>query len=92
MVSTLPLSSQSHHVLWRLAFTYDRVWVAGWPESKLGGPPSDKAGQEAMLSTLQDRKTDIYKDMIRGGTAKVSHIGHFQKGNRARIRWKLSGE
>eukprot|EP00624_Nannochloropsis_granulata_P000719 evm.model.NODE_12861_length_6286_cov_12.196309.2 len=24
-----------------------------------------------MLNTLQDRKTDIYKDMIRGGTAQV---------------------
>ncbi len=43
----------------------------GWPHSTLGTGPSAKEAQEAMLNTLQDRKTDIYKDMIRGGTAQV---------------------
>jgi hypothetical protein len=43
----------------------------GWPTSKLGPAPSEQDAREAMLNTLQDRKTDIYKEMIRGGTAAV---------------------
>ncbi|GAB5033963.1 haloacid dehalogenase-like hydrolase [Nannochloropsis oceanica] len=44
----------------------------GWPSSSLGSsPPSSSEDKEKMLNTLQDRKTGIYKDMIRGGTAQV---------------------
>lgn len=43
----------------------------GWPTSKLGPAPAEQDAREAMLNTLQDRKTDIYKEMIRGGTATV---------------------
>ena len=43
----------------------------GWPTSKLGPAPDKQDAREAMLNTLQDRKTDIYKDMIQGGTAAV---------------------
>ena len=43
----------------------------GWPKSKLGDPPTEKEAQEAMLNTLQDRKTDMYKEMISSGTAEV---------------------
>jgi len=44
----------------------------GWPSSSLGSsPPSSPEEEDKMLDTLQDRKTDIYKDMIKGGTAQV---------------------
>lgn len=47
----------------------------GWPTSKLGPTPAEQDAREAMLNTLQDRKTDIYKEMIRGGTATVIAFG-----------------
>jgi len=43
----------------------------GWPTSKLGAPPTVKDAQEKMLNTLQDRKTEIYKEIIRTGGAEV---------------------
>lgn len=43
----------------------------GWPQSKLGAPPTSDAAKEGMLNTLQDRKTDIYKELISGGVAQV---------------------
>lgn len=43
----------------------------GWPTSTLGAAPTEEKGREDMLNALQNRKTDIYKDMIRGGTAQV---------------------
>lgn len=38
----------------------------GWPTTKLGPPPETKEAQETLLNTLQDRKTQIYKDIIAG--------------------------
>lgn len=43
----------------------------GWPTSKLGAPPTTDAAKEAMLNTVQDRKNEIYKEMISGGVAQV---------------------
>ncbi|TFJ82169.1 hypothetical protein NSK_006498 [Nannochloropsis salina CCMP1776] len=43
----------------------------GWPTSTLGAAPTEEKGREDILNALQNRKTDIYKDMIRGGTAQV---------------------
>ncbi|EKU22508.1 hypothetical protein NGA_0345402 [Nannochloropsis gaditana CCMP526] len=43
----------------------------GWPTSTLGAAPTEEKGRKDMLNALQNRKTDIYKDMIRGGTAQV---------------------
>lgn len=35
-----------------------------WPASKLGPPPVDDDAREDLLVTLQDRKTQLYKDKI----------------------------
>ena len=43
----------------------------GWPHTKEGPPPTTLEGQEGLLNTIQDRKNDIYKDLIRSGTAQV---------------------
>lgn len=41
----------------------------GWPASKLGPAPaeSDEAAQTALVDALQDRKTEIYKEMVASG-------------------------
>lgn len=46
----------------------------GWPTSTLGAAPAETDAKEAMLNTLQDRKTDIYKEIISGGTAAVREV------------------
>ncbi|CAM9378794.1 unnamed protein product [Discosporangium mesarthrocarpum] len=43
----------------------------GWPSSKLGSPPGTESDQTALIDALQDRKTEIYKDFVRGGTAAL---------------------
>mmetsp|Transcript_2227 Transcript_2227/g.3300 ORF Transcript_2227/g.3300 Transcript_2227/m.3300 type:complete len:303 (-) Transcript_2227:208-1116(-) len=43
----------------------------GWPSWKLGPAPTTEEEQNIMLNTLQDRKTNIYKEYISGGTAEL---------------------
>eukprot|EP00611_Tribonema_gayanum_P029135 TRINITY_DN76_c0_g1_i4.p1 TRINITY_DN76_c0_g1~~TRINITY_DN76_c0_g1_i4.p1 ORF type:complete len:197 (-),score=71.59 TRINITY_DN76_c0_g1_i4:191-781(-) len=45
--------------------------VNGWPASKMGPPPSESADQDALIDALQDRKTEIYKEMIASGKVPV---------------------
>ena len=46
--------------------------VASWPSSTLSSePPSDVAAQDAFLETVQATKTQMYKDLVSGGVAKL---------------------
>jgi len=39
----------------------------GWPASKLGPPPDSETARDALVDSLQDRKTEIYKAMVASG-------------------------
>ncbi|CAM9472489.1 unnamed protein product [Ectocarpus sp. 12 AP-2014] len=41
----------------------------GWPRSKLGPPPETDQEKDLLIDSLQDRKTDIYKEFVADGTA-----------------------
>ncbi|CAM9905890.1 unnamed protein product [Pylaiella littoralis] len=41
----------------------------GWPKSKLGAPPETDEEKELLIDSLQDRKTNIYKEFVADGTA-----------------------
>ncbi|CAM9944253.1 unnamed protein product [Ectocarpus sp. 8 AP-2014] len=41
----------------------------GWPKSKLGAPPETDQEKDLLIDSLQDRKTNIYKEFVANGTA-----------------------
>jgi hypothetical protein len=43
----------------------------GWPTSKMGPPPASDQSKDELIDALQDRKTDIYKELIASGTVPV---------------------
>ncbi|CAM9767441.1 unnamed protein product, partial [Chrysoparadoxa australica] len=43
----------------------------GWPSSKLGPAPTSDDEQERLIDSLQDRKNEIYKELIAGGEVPV---------------------
>eukprot|EP00904_Undaria_pinnatifida_P009252 jgi/Undpi1/5457/HiC_scaffold_2.g00736.m1 len=43
----------------------------GWPQSKLGGPPQTDDEKTLLIDSLQDRKTNIYKEFVANGTAML---------------------
>ncbi|CAM9902292.1 unnamed protein product [Laminaria digitata] len=43
----------------------------GWPASKLGGPPETDDEKTLLIDSLQDRKTNIYKEFVADGTAML---------------------
>jgi len=45
--------------------------VAGWPQSSISTPGINAEEQEAFLNTVQDTKTQMYKDFVAGGVAEL---------------------
>lgn len=43
----------------------------GWPASKLGPPPETEDAQAALIDTMQDRKTEIFEEMVASGKAEA---------------------
>lgn len=78
-VDVEPLTRSTHYPYNRRGIPKMRFYFGerGWPTSTLGPAPAEQGAREAMLNTLQDRKTDIYKEMIRGGTAAVRCVFDF---------------
>lgn len=40
---------------------------SGWPASTMGPPPADELSQTALVDALQERKTEIYKELVASG-------------------------